>query len=114
MLLSIGYRIRGLQIWRGDMDINREEKQEMNCNLLLESRKKLQITGVIEVIRFNEEEILLNTKLGTLLIKGENLKMNKLDVQAGEVFIVGGIDSCVYSDKHKAKSNEGILAKLFK
>ena len=58
------------------MDINREEKkEEMNCNLLLEDRKKLQITGVIEVIRFNEEEILLNTKLGTLLIKGENLKM---------------------------------------
>ncbi|WBW97937.1 sporulation protein YabP [Oceanirhabdus sp. W0125-5] len=97
------------------MDINREDKQEeMNCNLLLEDRKKLQITGVIEVIRFNEEEILLNTKLGTLLIKGENLKMNKLDVQAGEVYIVGSIDSCVYSNKHKAKSNEGILAKLFK
>ena len=96
------------------MDINKEGKEEMNCNLLLESRKKLQITGVLEVIRFNEEDILLNTKLGTLLIKGENLKMNKLDIQAGEVYIVGSIDSFAYSEKHKGKSNEGILAKLFK
>lgn len=97
------------------MENNRIEKLEnVNCNLKLENRNKLQITGVNEVVSFNEQEIFLNTKLGALHIKGDELKMNKLDVQAGEVYIVGNIDSCAYTNNAKLKNNDGILAKLFK
>lgn len=97
------------------MENNRNEKlKSASCNMNMENRERLQITGVNEVVSFNEDEIFLNTQLGALRIKGDELKMNKLDVQSGDVLIVGNIDSCAYSNNYKAKKNEGILAKLFK
>lgn len=47
-------------------------------NIILENRKKMTLTGVEEVISFDDEKILLNTKLGALTIKGQNLKMISL------------------------------------
>ena len=71
-------------------------------------------SGVEEVISFDDEKILLNTKLGALTIKGQNLKMNKLDVQNGDVMINGEIYYIVYSGKEIKKEKEGIFARLFK
>lgn len=63
-----------------------ENKVEDNkSSLSLENRKKLTLSGVIEVISFDEQKIDLTTNLGNLTIKGEELKMNKLDVQNGDV-----------------------------
>lgn len=73
--------------------------KENKGNLFLENRRKLSLTGILEVIAFDEEKILLNTKLGALTIKGSNLKMNKLDVQNGDVVIIGDMYSFVYSEK---------------
>jgi sporulation protein YabP len=92
-------------------DIKTEEKKS---NLSLENRKRLALTGVIEVISFNETVIMLNTSLGSMTIKGDSLRMNKLDVQNGEVMIVGTINSCIYSGAEIKKDNESILKKLFK
>ena len=94
----------------------REETKIENSksNLLLENRKKLTLSGVVEVMNFDEEKIELTTKLGNLIIKGEDLKMNKLDVQNGDVIIAGSIASMVYSGKNIKKNNESLLSKLFK
>ena len=83
-------------------------------NLILENRKRLTLSGVLEVISFDEEKILLNSKLGALTIKGNELKMNKLDVQNGDVMINGEIYYVVYSAKEVKKQKESILGKLFK
>ena len=88
--------------------------EEPRSNIILENRKKLTLTGVEEVISFDDEKILLNTKLGFLTIKGSELKMNKLDVQNGDVIIVGNVASIVYSSKEIKKEKESILSKLFK
>ena len=92
-----------------------ENKIEDNkSNLALEDRKKLTLSGVIEVISFDDQKIDLTTKLGNLTIKGEELKMNKLDVQNGDIIIAGSIASIVYNGKVAKKSNESIISKLFK
>lgn len=97
------------------MELKKEIKtEEKKSNLSLENRKRLALTGVIEVISFNETVIMLNTSLGSMTIKGEGLRMNKLDVQNGEVMIVGTINSCIYSGAEIKKDNESILKKLFK
>ncbi|MDU5105158.1 MULTISPECIES: sporulation protein YabP [unclassified Clostridium] len=88
--------------------------EEPRGNIVLENRKKLTLTGVEEVISFDDEKILLNTKLGFLTIKGSELKMNKLDVQNGDVIIVGNVASIVYSSKEIKKEKESIISKLFK
>lgn len=87
---------------------------EKRGSLSLEDRKKLTLSGVSEVVSFDEEKISLNTMLGNLVIKGEGLKMNKLDVQNGDVIIIGYISSMIYSGKSVKKSNESILKKIFK
>jgi len=97
------------------MEIKKEVKiEDKRSNLTLESRKRLTINGVIEVINFNENQILLNTDVGTMMVKGNELKMNKLDVQNGDVIITGKVDSFVYtSDKVKAKK-DSIISRLFR
>ena len=87
--------------------------QNSKGNLFLENRKKLSLTGVMEVIAFDEERILLNTKLGALTIKGTNLKMNKLDVQNGEVIISGDMYYLVYSEKQAKKEKDSLVKRLF-
>jgi len=97
------------------MELKKESKMEdKKSNLMLENRKKLTVNGVIEVINFNEDQILLNTDVGTMIIKGQELRMNKLDVQNGDVLITGKVDSFVYTnDKSKAKK-DSILSRLFR
>lgn len=92
----------------------KEIKIEGKSSLNLENRKRLTLSGVVEVVSFNEDQIILNTSLGTLNIKGEGLKMNKLDVQNGEVIINGIVNSCVYVNKENKKEKEKLLSKLFK
>ncbi|SMC28327.1 sporulation protein YabP [Clostridium acidisoli DSM 12555] len=88
--------------------------EDKNNNIILENRKKLSITGVNEVISFNDEIIILTTSLGTLTLKGKDLKMNKLDVQNGDVMITGKINSFVYSEKENFKNKDSILNRLFR
>ena len=97
------------------MEIKKEMKiEDKKSSLALENRKKLTINGVIEVINFNESQILLNTDVGTMIIRGQELKMNKLDVQNGDVVIAGKLDSFVYTnDKSKAKKDT-IMSRLFR
>ncbi|MBQ7791922.1 MAG: YabP/YqfC family sporulation protein [Clostridia bacterium] len=44
-------------------------------NIILESREKLSVSGVLDILTFDEDEITLETELGQLNIKGENLKV---------------------------------------
>lgn len=98
------------------MEVHKEKVEEKKSNLSLENRKKLILTGVVEVLSFDDEKILLNTCLGMLTIRGESLKMNKLDVQNGDVVIVGNIISLVYSGVGTGKKDnkDGIIARLFR
>jgi len=88
-------------------------EEEIKSNLLLDSRKKLELTGVLEVVSFDDGRIILSTKIGVLDIKGDSLKVNKLDVQNGEVIIHGMINSMIYIDKSISKNKENIFKKLF-
>jgi len=88
-------------------------EEENKSSLSLENRKKLTLTGIVEVISFDDQKISLNTKLGNLSIKGEGLKMNKLDVQNGDVIITGTILSMIYSGKNVVKNKENIIKRLF-
>ncbi|SHH96362.1 sporulation protein YabP [Clostridium grantii] len=83
-------------------------------SLSLENRNKLILSGVSEVITFDEAVIQLDTKLGKLTIKGEELKMNKLDVQYGDVVILGQVNSMIYSSTQSKSDKESIIARLFR
>ncbi|MBU3129185.1 sporulation protein YabP [Clostridium tagluense] len=97
------------------MEVKKEVKiEDKRSNLLLESRKKLTINGVIEVINFNENQILLNTDVGTMIVKGQQLKMNKLDVQNGDVVISGKVDAFIYTSGISKVKKDSIISRLFR
>ena len=84
-------------------------------NLILENREKLNVSGVLDVLSFDDQVIIIETELGLLTIKGENLRINKLSIDTSEVIIEGQIDSITYSSKDlNKKSNESFLGKIFK
>lgn len=89
-------------------------EQIKKCNLTLENRKKIVLTGVKEVLTYNDEKISLITIEGNLDIKGSKLKINKLDVQNGDVIIDGNINSMIYNDKEVIKNKENFFNKLFR
>lgn len=82
-------------------------------NLILENREKLNVSGVNDVLSFDDQVVIMETELGLLTIKGENLKINKLNIDTSEVIVEGSINNLAYSD-HQAKSEGGILGKIFK
>lgn len=98
------------------MEAKKEIKiEDKKSNIILENRRRLVLTGVIEIFSFDDEKISLNTNQGLLNIKGQELKISKLDVQSGEAIIIGLVDSCIYStNSKKADDKESILSKLFK
>jgi sporulation protein YabP len=85
------------------MDKTKNPMQTKVSSISLENRRKMLLTGVNEVLSFNDEKIILNTVLGKLNIKGQNLKMNKLDVKNGDVIVDGYITSLIYSNKKDKK-----------
>ncbi len=90
-------------------------KQEPVHNMILENRKKLSVSGIEEVESFNEEEIILRTsRHGVLVIKGERLHINKLNVDTGDVNIVGTVTAMDYIDDSLKEKGPGLFARLFR
>ena len=83
-------------------------------NLLLENRNKLSISGVLDVISFDDQIVIVETDLGLLTVKGDNLRINKLSLDTSEVIIEGEILSLSYSQKDLEKKGESLLSKIFK
>lgn len=83
-------------------------------NIVLENREKLSISGVLDVLSFDDQIVILETELGLLTVKGENLKINKLSIDTEEVIVEGDIVNLGYSEKDIDKKAGGFLEKIFK
>ncbi len=83
-------------------------------NIVLENREKLSISGVLDVLSFDDQIIILETELGLLHVKGENLRINKLSIDTSDVIVEGDVSSLNYSDKEADSKTGSFLGKLFK
>lgn len=94
-----------------------EERKSLNStiiqNLVLENREKLSISGVLDVLSFDDQVVIVETELGLLNVKGENLRINKLSLDTSEVIIEGNIYSLFYSEKSSEKK-ASLIGKIFK
>lgn len=83
--------------------------------LVVNQRKTAQITGVKDVISFDMNEVLLETDMGMLQIKGKDLHVNRLNLEKGEVDMEGVVDSLAYSEVSDfAKKGESLVKRLFR
>src|SRR5699024_8658521 len=80
----------------------------------INNRKKLEISGVKEVDSFDNEEFLIETIMGYLIIRGENLQLKNLDVGSGSVIIKGKVYELSYVDEESEGKAKGFFSKIFK
>ncbi len=83
-------------------------------NIILENRGRLNITGVLDVLNFDEEVVTLMTEMGLLVVKGSDLHLNNFSLDNTELGIEGTINSMQYSDKTIRKNKEKFFEKIFK
>ena len=97
-----------------------EERKNINLNtniiqnIILENRKKLSISGVNDVLSFDDQVVMVDTELGLLTVKGENIKITKLSLDTAEVIIEGDISNLSYSQNHQEKNSGSLISKIFK
>jgi len=89
-----------------------DDMSGMSHRLELEGRERLVVTGVEEVERFDEEEIVMNTTAGTLVVGGTRLHIGKLNLEGGELHVDGAIQSLFYEDSAE-RGQGGLLRRLF-
>ena len=95
-------------------DDNKKTNSNIIQNLILENREKLNITGVLDVLSFDDKIVIVETGLGLLTVKGDNLRINKLSTDTEEVIIEGNIFNMAYSEKDTVGKESSIFSKIFK
>ena len=82
-------------------------------NVILENRKKLTMTGIKDVLSFDDEVVVVDSELGLINIKGTDLRVNKISTESGDVIVEGTIRTIEYSDKDLS-TRQGFMSRIFK
>ena len=85
-------------------------QDQMPHKLTLSQRNSLTLTGVTEVVSFDDRTVLLRTGLGTLAVQGQDLQLKQLSLEGGNVAVEGEISAMVYED---SGASRGIWGRLF-
>ena len=93
-----------------------DEKTGMRPHkMIFQNRQAGNLTGIRDVVSFDENQVVLDTDMGLLTIKGKDLHVSRLTLEKGEIDIEGRTDSFVYSSNESyRKSGQSLLSRLFK
>ena len=80
------------------------ENLQLPHKLTLNERKNLTMTGVTEVVSFDDTAVVLRTALGTLEIQGQQLQLKTLSIDGGQVAVDGHISSLYYEEPRSTGS----------
>lgn len=87
-----------------------EERIPLPHKLTLNERRQLSMTGVSEVISFDDTTVILHTQLGTLNIHGKDLQLKQLSLEGGQVAVDGTVSALIYEEP---RQSGGWLSRLF-
>lgn len=83
--------------------------------LMMQNRSALSITGIRDMVSFDENQVILDTDMGLLTMKGKDLHVSRLTLEKGEVDVDGTVDSLVYSSNEAyRRSGESLFSRLFR
>ncbi len=85
-------------------------QEQMPHKLTLDERKSLTMTGVTEVVSFEDTSVILHTALGTLIVQGQGLQLKELSLEGGQVEVDGQVSALIYEEAGPAR---GLLGRLF-
>ncbi len=87
-----------------------QERVKLPHKLTLNQRRSLTMTGVTEVVSFDENTVILHTDLGTLVVQGKELQLKTLSPDGGQVAVEGHVAALVYEEPRPAG---GWMRRLF-
>jgi len=91
------------------------QKNSSQHRLVIQNRESMDVTGVLHVDSFDDEEVILETEQGILAIRGEDLHIKQLNLEKGELAIEGLILELAYSDDKRLRDRgKGLFERLFK
>ena len=98
------------------MNIENKPVENRAHNVTIKNRQEAQFSGVLDVVRFDENEVLLETACGTLSIDGEGLRLSEWNTEQGIASLVGRVDAITYFDKKQEppKTTGKFFARLAK
>ena len=85
--------------------VNNDFRGDLPHSLNLEERHRLAVTGVSEVLSFDENQVVMDTSLGLLTVEGEGLHVEKLSLDIGELSLEGSVQSLYYSHDRQKKGS---------
>lgn len=92
-----------------------EKRATSKHSVSLDRRESVSATGILDVLSFDEETVIADTDMGVLILRGENLHVNRLNLDSGDLEVDGDIISLNYEDQTSySKGKSSILGKLFK
>lgn len=92
-----------------------ERRAASRHTVLMEEREKIAISGVLDVISFDEENVFCETEKGVMILKGANFHVTKLNLDNGELDIEGEIYNITYEDQGTfSKGKSSFLGKIFR
>lgn len=91
--------------------ITNEPRGDRPHSLILEDRRRLSISGVTEVVSFDDSQVVMDTDRGLLTVEGAELHVEKLSLDVGELTLEGEIDMLTYARESKNKG--GFWSRVF-
>ena len=98
-----------------------EERKISKHKLAIDKRENVSVFGVVDVISFNEEQVVCETDIGLLVLKGEGFNISKLNLESGVVEVSGQVFALNYQDPavmHKyggtSRKKPSVIGKIFK
>ena len=88
-----------------------EENVRCSHNVMMDDRKKLMLTGIKDVLSFDEETIVMESSMGRVTVKGAGLRVAGFDNKSGELSAEGKIFAIVYTSEER---NGGFLSRIFR
>lgn len=98
------------------MNTDNKQTEHAQHGLLINDRQSAHLEGVTEVVRFDEQEVVLETVCGTLSIDGNGLHLSEWNAERGTAILEGRVDAVTYFDKTQTdgKNHNGLFGKLLK
>ena len=80
-----------------------QEQLQLPHKLILNERKSLSLSGVTEVVSFDDSAVILRTNMGTLHIQGQDLQLKTLSLEGGQVAVDGNISAIIYEELRQSR-----------
>lgn len=90
------------------------DERTLKHKIIIDNRESSIITGITDVISFDDQIVVSETSLGVLIIKGENLHISNLNLDSGDLTIFGEISSINYEEAAKSKHKTAFFGRIFK